>query len=151
MTAVDAGRVAAAYQALGSGDRARIAEYYAEDLTWLVPGCHALAGRYQGLDAFLAMMGRAHDLTGGSFAMVPLAVMTGDDCSSDVCRNTARRSGAEDSSQSSYDHLDAEVFHYLRWRDGRIVEGRDGLFGDDATAFSQFWSPLTGAGGRTSN
>lgn len=140
--------VAAAYQALASGDRGKIAAFYAEDLRWLVPGCHPLAGRYEGLDAFLAMMGRAHDLTGGTFDMVPLAVMTGDGCSSDVCRNTALRAGADPASTSPYDRLDAEVFHYLTWRDGRIAEGRDGLFGDDATAFSQFWSPLTGAGRR---
>jgi ketosteroid isomerase-like protein len=145
---VSRAQVEAAYQALATGDRARIAEHYDEDLRWLVPGCHAMAGRYEGLGAFLAMMDQAHKLTGGTFAMQPLVVMTGDGCSSDVCRNTARRAASAPDCASAYDRLDAEVFHFLRWRDGRIVEGRDGLFGDDATAFSQFWSPIAGDGTR---
>lgn len=42
MTEVTRERVQAAYAALGSGDRARILEYYSEDLRWLVPGSHPL-------------------------------------------------------------------------------------------------------------
>jgi hypothetical protein len=34
----------------------------------------------------------------------------------------------------------------MRWRDGRIVEGHDGLMGDDAAAFSQFWAPFRPGG-----
>lgn len=40
MTEVTRERVREAYAALGSGDRARILEYYSEDLRWLVPGNH---------------------------------------------------------------------------------------------------------------
>ena len=44
MTMVTRERVEAAYRALGSGVRARILEYYAEDLRWLSPLPWLLAG-----------------------------------------------------------------------------------------------------------
>ncbi|MEV8534061.1 nuclear transport factor 2 family protein [Streptomyces sp. NPDC051211] len=142
MTEVTRERVQAAYRALGSGDRDRILEYYAEDLRWLVPGNHPLAGWYESLDAFLELMGQTHKLTGGTFRMDLEAVLIGEDCSADVCRNVAQRAGAAESGASGYERMDYQVFHFMRWRDGRIVEGRDGLFGDSATAFSQFWAPF---------
>ncbi|QES51087.1 hypothetical protein DEJ50_27875 [Streptomyces venezuelae] len=142
MTEVTRERVQAAYRALGSGDRDRILEYYAEDLRWLVPGNHPLAGWYESLDAFLELMGQTHKLTGGTFRMDLEAVLTGDNCSADVCRNVARRAGAGEAGASGHERMDYQVFHFMRWRDGRIVEGRDGLFGDTATAFSQFWAPF---------
>lgn len=141
-------QVQAAYRAIATGDRAQIVRHYHEDLRWLVPGNHRLAGWYEGLDAFLAMMEEAGKSSGGSFEMQLLNVMTGQGCSADVCRNTARRAGTPSDSGSAYDRLDVTVFHFLRWRDGRVVEGRDGMFGDDATAFNQFWSPLDGTGTR---
>ncbi|MBW5483668.1 nuclear transport factor 2 family protein [Streptomyces bambusae] len=148
MTEVTPQRVRAAYRALGSGDRDRILEYYAQDLRWLVPGNHPLAGRYEGLDAFLELMGRTHKLTGGTFRMDLEAVLVGEDCSADVCRNTALRAGADEASGSPYERMDYQVFHFMRWRDGRITEGRDGLFGDTAVAFSQFWAPFAPNGDR---
>ncbi len=150
MTEVTRARVEAAYRALGSGDRSRITEYYAEDLRWLVPGNHPLAGWYESLDAFLEMMATAGKLSGGSFRMERELIMVGEDCSADVCRNYGLRAGAPEDSTSPYERLDATVFHFMRWRDGRIVEGHDGLFGDDATAFSQFWAPFRPGGIRDS-
>jgi ketosteroid isomerase-like protein len=140
--------VEGAYRALATGSRDEIVRHYDEDVRWLVPGNHALAGWYEGIDAFLDLMSAAGKLTGGSFAMERLAILTGADCSADLCRNTGVRIGAPADAASPYDRLDAFVFHFMRWRDGRIVEGRDGLFGDDATAFNQFWSPLHDSGSR---
>ncbi|MFJ7157681.1 nuclear transport factor 2 family protein [Streptomyces sp. NPDC101118] len=142
MTHVTRQRVEAAYRALGTGDRARILEYYSEDLRWLVPGNHPLAGWYESLDAFLELMGRTHRLTDGTFRMDIEYVLTGPDVSADVCRNTGLRAGAKEDAKSPYERMDYQVFHFMRWRDGRIVEGRDGLFGDTASAFSSFWAPF---------
>jgi uncharacterized protein len=144
-------QVEGAYSALASGDKDRIAEYYHESLQWLVPGNHPLAGRYCSRDEFLHMMEYAGELTGGTFAMERKVTMLGDGFSSDMCRNTALRTGAAADSCSPYDRLDVEVFHLLRWQDGRIIEGRDGLFGDSATAFSQFWSQLRSNGSRAAS
>ena len=141
-------QVEAAYRALATGDRALIARHYDPQVRWLVPGDHPLAGWYEGLDAFLDLMARAGKLSGGTFAMQRLAIMTGPGCSADLTHNTARRAGTPQDSASPFERLDAVMFHLMRWRQGRIVEGRDGTFGDDATAFSQFWSPLAGDGPR---
>jgi ketosteroid isomerase-like protein len=148
MAEVTREQVESAYRSLGTGSREEIAKHYDENVRWLVPGNHPLAGWYHGLDAFLDLMARAGKLSGGSFAMERLAILTGEDCSADLCRNTGLRQGAQADSRSPYDRLDSLVFHFMKWRDGRIVEGRDGLFGDDATAFSQFWSPLDATGNR---
>lgn len=150
MTEVTRAQVEAAYRALGSGDRSRIVEHYAEDLRWLVPGNHPLAGWYESLDAFLEMMATAGKLTGGSFRMERELIMVGEDCSADVCHNYGLRAGAPEGSTSPYERMDGTVFHFMRWRDGRIVEGHDGLFGDDATAFNQFWAPFRPGGIRDS-
>jgi ketosteroid isomerase-like protein len=142
------GMVEAAYRSLGSGDIDEIAKHYHEDLRWLVPGEHALAGWYEGRAAFLELMERVAKLTGDSFTMDRIAVLTGDGFSADLCHNVAVRAGADADATSPYDRLDVEVFHLIRWRDGRIVEGRDGLFGNDLSAFNQFWSQLTRDGAR---
>lgn len=149
MTGPTRERVEEAYRALASGQIDEIAKYYHEDLSWLVPGGHALAGWYRGRDAFLALMARTGKLTGGSFAMERRAVLVGDGFSADLCRNVGTRADARSGSTSPYDRLDIDAFHLLRWEDGRVVEGRDGLFGDDATLFSQFWSQLASDGSRT--
>jgi len=141
--------VQSAYQALGSGSISRISEYYHPDLRWLVPGNHPLAGWHEGRDAFLDMMKLARTLTDGSFLMDMAVIMTGDGFSADLCRNTATRPGSAADSCSPYDRLDIDVLHLLKWRDGKVIEGRDALFGDEATNFSQFWSQLDSNGFRT--
>jgi uncharacterized protein len=148
MTLPTGERVEEAHRALASGRLDEIARYYHEDLRWLVPGGHELAGWYRGRDALLSLMARAGKLTGGSFAMQRRAVLIGDGYSADLCRNTGTRADAPAGSVSPYDRLDMDVLHLLRWEDGRVVEGRDALFGDDATAFSQSWSQLASDGSR---
>lgn len=138
-----------AYQALASENSSEIAKYYHSDVRWLVPGNHPLAGWYEGRDAFLELMKQTRMLTGSSFRMERIALMTGDGFSADLCRNTGGRTGSQADSISPYERLDVSVLHLLAWQDGKIVEGRDALFGDDATSFSQFWSQLNRDGYRS--
>jgi ketosteroid isomerase-like protein len=139
--------VGKAYDALASGDMERIKEYWAEDLNWLVPGHHPLAGWYHGRDAFLGFMGQVGALSANSFNMEPIAVMTSDEYSADVTRNIGYRGGRTDG-QQPYLKLDIDVVHVLRWRDGKVIEGRGAIFGDGTTQFDQFWSPLADRGER---
>ena len=111
-----------AYDALASGDRARISQYWAEDMIWLVPGHNPLSGLKRGLDAFLGFMQEVGRLSGNSFHMDREAIMLSDDASADVTRNQGNR--AEDPSR----RLDINVIHYLRWRDGKVIEGRGAIF-----------------------
>jgi ketosteroid isomerase-like protein len=140
--------VSAAYAALGSGDRDQILKYWSKDLHWLVPGLHALAGWYIGLDAFLDFMKKTAELSDNSFNMEPITVLTNDEYSADVTHNRGRRAGADPESTSPYDFLDISVIHLLHWRDGKVIEGRGAIFGDGTTRFNEFWSQLRPDGHR---
>ncbi|MEU3454710.1 nuclear transport factor 2 family protein [Micromonospora sp. NPDC006766] len=134
--------VEAAYQALATGDRAEVAKYWAEDMRWLVPGNHQLAGWWEGLDGFFGFMEQVGKLSGGSFVMTRSAILLADEWSADVSHNVGARVTAKDGSTSPYDRLEIDVVHLLRWRDDKVIEGRGAIFGDGTTQFNQFWSQL---------
>ncbi len=123
-----------AYEALGSGDRERIRQHWADDMTWLVPGHNPLSGLKKGLDGFLGFMQEVGRLSANSFRMDWEAIMTGDDSSADVTHNVGNR--AEDPNRI----LDISVIHFLRWRDGKVIEGRGAIFGDGTAQYDAFWS-----------
>ena len=127
-------RVANAYDALASGERERIREFWADDMLWLVPGHNPLSGQKNGLDEFLAFMAEVGRLFGNSFRMDREAIMVGDNTSADVTHNLGQR--AEDEPRV----LDIDVIHYLRWRDGKIIEGRGAIFGDGTAQYDAFWA-----------
>jgi ketosteroid isomerase-like protein len=139
--------VGKAYGALMSGDVEQIRQYWAEDMVWLVPGHNPLSGWYHGLDGFLGFMGQVGALSGNSFNMESIAVMTGDGWSADVTHNLGFRAGFEDSGQVPYTKLDIDVVHVLRWRDGKVIEGKGAIYGDGTTEYDQFWSPRDGREG----
>jgi len=133
--------VGKAYEALGSGDADRIAEFWAEDMVWIVPGHNPLSGVYNGRDAFIGFMGEVGKLSNNSFNMTPVAVMVGEDYSADVTHNVGYRAGHEGTGEVPYTKLDIDVVHVLRWRDGKVIEGRGAIFGDGTTEYDQFWAP----------
>jgi ketosteroid isomerase-like protein len=141
-TGVTTELVSRAYAALATGDRSQITEYWDEGLNWLVPGHHPLSGWYHGLDAFLGFMAKVGQLSGNSFRMDPITVLTNDEYSADVTHNTGQRAGG------SHKQLDIDVVHLLRWRDGRVTEGRGAIFGDGTNRFDEFWSPVDANGER---
>jgi ketosteroid isomerase-like protein/phenylpyruvate tautomerase PptA (4-oxalocrotonate tautomerase family) len=126
-------RVGAAYDALATGDRAVIEEYFDNDMTWLVPGEAQVSGVKNGLDDFLAFMKVIGDLTAGSFNMERQGIFVNGDMSVDLSHNTATRAG--DPSRA----LSIDVAHVLRWREGRIIEGRGAIFGTGTTEYNAFW------------
>jgi hypothetical protein len=147
MAAVTAEQVEAAYQALATGDRNQIAQYWAEDMRWLVPGNHQLAGWWEGLDGFFEFMSNVGKLSGGSFVMTRSAILLADNWSADLSHNVGTRVTANGST-SLYDRLEIDVIHLLQWSDGKVVEGRGAIFGDGTTQFNQFWSQLATDGTR---
>jgi ketosteroid isomerase-like protein len=134
--------VEAAYGALATGDRTEVAKYWAEDMRWCVPGNHQLAGWWEGLDGFFSFMEQVGKLSGGSFVMTRSAILLSDDMSADVSYNLGTRVTGAAGSTSPYDRLEIDVVHLLRWRDGKVVEGRGAIFADGTTQFNQFWSQL---------
>ena len=129
--------VGKAYEALATGDRDKIRQYWADDLKWLVPGHNQLSGWKNNLDEFLAFMKKVGELSGNSFHMDNICTTTSDEYSTDVTRNRGNRANAPDKK------LDIVAVHVLRWRDGKVIEGRGAIQGDGTTQYDQFWSPVT--------
>ena len=126
--------VTKAYAALATGDRAQIGQYWAEDMVWQVPGHNQLSGWKHGLDEFIHFMMRVGELSGGSFQMQAITVMTNDDYSCDVTNNQGTRAG--DPSKK----LNIDVAHVLRWKDGKVIAGKGGIMGDGTAQYDEFWS-----------
>jgi len=134
MAIITSEQVAAAYAALATGQRDQIAQVWAEDLRWLVPGHNPLSGWKNNLDEFIAFMGTVGRLSDNSFRMDSVAVMAADNFSADVTRNTGNRAGQPDR------RLDIDVIHWLTWRDGKVIEGRGAIFGDGTAQYDEFWT-----------
>ena len=132
-------RVTSAYKALATGDRNLIAEFWAEEMVWQVPGHNHLSGWYHSLDEFLGFMGQVGALSGGSFHMDTVSTLVEGEWSADITRNRGKRADSEKA-------LDIEVVHVLRWKDGKVIAGRGAIFGDGTTEYDQFWSraPVVG-------
>lgn len=133
MANVTVQRVQEAYAVLASGDQAEIHKYWDEDMVWEVPGHNQLSGWKNGRDEFLAFMGRVGELSGGSFQMKQLTILVNDDYSCDVTNNQGSR--ADDPNKK----LNIDVAHVLRWRDGKVVAGKGGIFGDGTAQYDGFW------------
>ena len=123
-----------AYKALSTGDRGLCAEFWAEDMVWQVPGHNQLSGWKYGLDEFLAFMKKVGELSGGSFHMTPITIMVNDEYSTDVTNNQGNRANNQSKK------LNIDVAHTLRWRDGKVIAGRGGIFGDGTAQYDEFWS-----------
>lgn len=127
-------RVRQAYDALASGDRNSIEEYWAEDMTWFVPGHNQLSGWKKGLDEFLAFMDKVGKLSDNSFQMAWDRILITGDSSADIRNNTGYRAGDQNR------RLNIDVVHILRWREGKVIEGRGAIFGDGTAQYDEFWS-----------
>lgn len=143
--------VASAYDALMSLDRDRALEYWTEDVRFQMPGNHHEAGWHEGLDAYLTSTAKLIEVCGGVMKSETLDVLIDDakGITLDVYRISGKRGHAPDGVVSPYEFLAIEGAHLLRWRDGRVFEGRGGLFGDGATRANLWWSPVGDDGRRT--
>jgi uncharacterized protein len=134
MTTLTAELVQKAYGALGTMNEAEIAKYWHEDMVWMVPGHNPLSGWYHGRQAFINFMKRVGELSGGSFHMDAVTIMVNGEYSCDVTRNRGTRAGLPTVM------LDIDVAHVLRWRDGKVIAGKGGIFGDGTDQYDHFWS-----------
>jgi len=134
MALITAEQVTAAYAALATGQRDRIAQLFAENMRWLVPGHNQLSGWKNNLDEFFEFMATVGRLSDNSFRMDRAALMTADNFSADVTRNTGYRAGEPNR------RLDIDVIHWLTWRDGKVIEGRGAIFGDGTAQYDAFWA-----------
>jgi uncharacterized protein len=146
MTEITPELVTAAYQAVTSGDREKTALYWSEDLRFLAPGSHVHAGWRVGIDDFLVYVKGMLEASGNTWSMQPVTLLINneDGYSIDVKKIHAVRKGAPADSTSPFDVLDISGVQMLEWENGKVVEGYGGIFGDGATNYTQWWSPLNG-------
>jgi steroid delta-isomerase-like uncharacterized protein len=148
MAHVTAELVGLAYDILGTGDRAEIEKYWDVNMRWLVPGHNPLSGWNYGLDGYLAFMGQVGMLSNNSFSMTRQTILVNDEWSADVTHNVGYRAGSEGTGTVPYTKLDIDVIHLLRWRNGKVIEGRGAIFGDGTNEYDLFWSPLAARSGQ---
>jgi ketosteroid isomerase-like protein len=134
MALITSEQVTAAYAALATGQRDRIAQHFAENMHWLVPGHNQLSGWKNNLNEFFEFMVTVGSLSDNSFRMDRMALMTADNFSADVTRNTGYRAGEPNR------RLDIDVIHWITWQDGKVIEGRGAIFGDGTTQYDAFWA-----------
>ena len=133
--------VSSAYEALASGDMGRINEYWDADIAWLIPGRNPLAGWHRGLNAFIDYMRRVGQLTNNNLKTQTMALMVGDGYSAMMSKVTGYRAGFNESNAQRPDtKLDVDLVQILRWRNGKIVEGRSAIFGEGTDEYDRFWS-----------
>lgn len=125
-----------AYSALATGDKLIIQDYWTDDMAWLVPGHNILSGWKNNLDEFLTFMAKVGELSDRSFQMRHSAILTRNDYSADISRNTGHRAGDEKKL------LDIDVVHIIHWRNGKVVEGKGAIFGNGTAEYDNFWSPV---------
>ena len=70
--------------------------------------------------------------------MKVITVMCNDEYSCDVTNNQGTLPG--DPSK----RLNIDVAHVLRWRDGKVIAGKGGIFGDGTAMYDWFWGPEGG-------
>jgi ketosteroid isomerase-like protein len=147
---INAERVAAAWDALGSGDQSLVLQFWDKNVRFEVPGLHAYSGRYEGIEAYQGFYGNLYRLSGGTVRGERKVILVNAEAgyTVDVNRITATRAGADVESTSGWDHFDVDALHLLRWENGRIVEGHWMVFGDGAELTPLWWSPLDEHGDR---
>jgi uncharacterized protein len=131
-SALTAERVQAAYGALSTGDRTLIEQYWDPEMTWVTAGESRVSGTYRGLDSFIEFLRTMADLTGNSLKKGINALIISGDAAVLLTHDTATRAGDPGR------RLDIDVVHFLRWREGRIVEGKGAMFGRGTSQFDRF-------------
>jgi ketosteroid isomerase-like protein len=115
--------------AFRAGDVATLAQTFADDVVWRVPGRSALSNDYRGQAEVFRFFGRLMELTGGTFRVEPVDMLANDRGGVYIDRLTARRDGRT---------LDVRLLLQVVIRNGRISEGIDHFHPEHA--WDAFWA-----------
>jgi ketosteroid isomerase-like protein len=105
-----------ALNAFGAGDMPVLAQVFAKNIVWHVPGKSVLAKDYQGQQEVFAFFGQLMERTNGTFRVNSLDLLANDRGGVFIDRVTAQRNGRT---------LDVRLLLYVVIKDGQIVEGFD--------------------------
>jgi ketosteroid isomerase-like protein len=126
---VNAAAMKRAIDAFVAGDTAMLAEVFAPDVRWHLPGRSAIAGDYVGRDAVFGLFARMAALTDGTIRTNCREVIGDDEGGVIVTTDTGERGGRK---------LNAHVMLRAHVRDGKLVELWEHIA--DLYAYDEFWS-----------
>jgi ketosteroid isomerase-like protein len=118
-----------ALDAFRSGDVPTLAQVFASDVVWRVPGRSALAKDYKGQDEVFGFFGRLMELTSGTFRVESLDMFANDRGGVFVDRLSAAREGKA---------LDVRLLLHVSIQNGQIAEGVDHFHPEHM--WDEFWS-----------
>lgn len=118
-----------AYDAFAKGDMATLAELFAEDVVWHLPGRNPVSGVHRGRDAVFAAFAKFFELSGGTLKLDDHTILADDEHAVALNRATASRQGKQ------LNLLGADVFHV---RNGKVAEFWS--FSEDQRIDDEFWS-----------
>jgi ketosteroid isomerase-like protein len=116
--------------AFNRGDLARMEQLVHPDIVYRVSGKSPVAGEYRGLGAFVGLLDKVRQLSGGSLHLEVQDALADDRTVMLMARITARRKGKT---------LDQEQAYWYRFGpDGRLLAGH--TIPIDLYAFDAFWA-----------
>ena len=128
-TKEDAELVRRGYEAFSAGDMETLAELFAEDAVWHVPGNAGISGNKQGRDAISAFFAELFSLSGGTVKVTLQEVIAGDEHTVALDHLQAERNGTV---------LDQNSVNVFRIRGGKVIEVSQ--FSEDTERAGSFWS-----------
>jgi ketosteroid isomerase-like protein len=118
------------YEARAARDDGALAEVFAEDVVWHVPGRNSIAGEYRGIDEVMEYIRRRRELADdGTFEITVHDVLANDEHGLVIATGRATRGGKA---------VQWRAHGLYRFRDGRIAECW--VLPENQYEFDKIWS-----------
>jgi uncharacterized protein len=117
------------YEARTGRDDRALAEVFAEDVVWHVPGRNAIAGEYRGIDQVMEYVRRRRELADGTFEITVHDVLANDEYGLVIATGRATRGGTA---------FQWRAHGLYRFRNGRIAECW--VLPENQYEFDRIWS-----------
>jgi ketosteroid isomerase-like protein len=117
------------YRARANRDDRSLADVFADDIVWHVPGKNAIAGEYRGKDQVMEYVRRRRALVDDTFEVTVEDVLANDEHGMVIARGSAMRDG---------ERLEWRAHGLYRFERGRIAECW--VVPEDQHAFDAIWT-----------
>lgn len=116
------------YEARAARDDRALAEVFAKNVVWHVPGRSAIGGEYRGITQVMEYLRRRQELAGGTFHITVHDILANDEHGLVVATGTATRGGKT---------FEWRAHGLYRFSDGRIAECW--VLPEDPYEFDRIW------------
>jgi hypothetical protein len=117
------------YEAFAKADMPAVQAFFADDIVWHAPGRNPLSGDYKGAQEVLGFLGKAMEMTAGSFSLEVHDLLADDEHGVALVVARGQREGKS---------LEDRQVHVLHLQGGKVTEfwAHPG----DQYAVDEFWS-----------